>query len=385
MRVLHIINDAQVGGAQTLIEGLATERLDGDEVRLAVLLGPDTLSERYARAFDQVHYVRLVRRRPNVLRALRELQALVDSFEPDVVHSHLEQADLLAQLLRIRQAIRVSTIHTSGYSARDHLLTRWIARVVARRSRRFDAVIACDDSCLPFMRDMGYRSPGIVIRNGVMVPGNTSYRPESKVLLCLARWHPMKGFEYLFEAFDRFGAEHPDWSLVCAGSDMDDANAELVGLLAKMRPDVRARVALLGPVADIVPLIRQAGALVLASTYGEAFVLVGMEAAVHGLPVIITDIGGSREFVVDDAFLVEPASAPDLHRAFAQFAAASLERRMELSRLSRQIGVTRFSVAATAQEYDRVYRQAFAAKPVSVRGPHMAKPAHDGPDLQPDD
>lgn len=40
MRVLHIVNDAETGGAQTLIEQLLLSREAGDEAHLLVLLSP---------------------------------------------------------------------------------------------------------------------------------------------------------------------------------------------------------------------------------------------------------------------------------------------------------------------------------------------------------
>ena len=38
MRILHVINDAETGGAQTLVEALARHRDPSDEAHILVLL-----------------------------------------------------------------------------------------------------------------------------------------------------------------------------------------------------------------------------------------------------------------------------------------------------------------------------------------------------------
>ena len=122
--VLHVVNAVSTGGAQTLIEAMAARRRPGQTLRLVVLAGPDTLSDRLEQVFDSVDYLDFATSSNNVPGLVRELKKVVDRLQPDVVHSHLLHADLANAVLPRGRRARVSTVHTTGMTRDDPLRSR---------------------------------------------------------------------------------------------------------------------------------------------------------------------------------------------------------------------------------------------------------------------
>ena len=361
MKILHIINDADAGGAQSLLEALADEWPSDDELHLVVLMDRSVLSRRLDNVFDSVTYLGISRTDRNVLSMRRRLQRVIDALRPDLIHSHLFQADLLSLLIHSRGAARVSTIHTSGMTTSDPRLSRGISHLVGRSSRRFNGLVATDASCAAFMAGRHYRLPDRVILNAAPQRTPITYRTASTNFLHLARWHPMKGHDALFEAFREFAQQHPEWTLTCAGPGVSVDNPAVLRAAEQAGFDLAdpdCPLTLLGPVDDVGPLLAAAGALIVSSKYGETMPMVSIEAIDLGVPVIATDVGGLARSVVDHRFLISPGSASALSRAMSDFAALSLNERSTLSRSSLARARAEFSVAARVQEYRSVYADA---------------------------
>ena len=184
MRVLHIVNDAETGGAQTLIEQLLLSREAGDEAHLLVLLSPGALSPRLEAAATSTTYAGMSRRDVLPVAAVRAVRTLVKRHRIDVVHSHLQQSDLV-NALTPHGAVRVSTLHSSLDQASSRV-AGIVWRIAAKLSSRFDAVVACSPSARDFAVEFGYRFPGEQIRivhNGSVTAAEPAPEPSGDPLL----------------------------------------------------------------------------------------------------------------------------------------------------------------------------------------------------------
>lgn len=131
LRIVHVVNDAETGGAQTLIEALSSSPGDGDEHHILVLMGRGALSERLAASASTVTYAHLRRSSLSPLRAIRALRGLAREYDIDIVHSHLLQSDLVS-LFTFHHAARVTTLHTSG-AHESRSLSQLVGLAVARQ------------------------------------------------------------------------------------------------------------------------------------------------------------------------------------------------------------------------------------------------------------
>jgi glycosyltransferase involved in cell wall biosynthesis len=356
--IIHVINDASTGGAQSLVEALARYRQPETAVELVVLMRPGPLSSRFASAFDAVDYIGLTPSTLNLARPVAALSKLLRRRSATIVHSHLFQSDLVTLLSYKGGAKHVSTVHTSAMTEHDPYRSRMVARLVGAASRTMDGVVLCSPSCVALTRAMHFRQILGAVPNGVFVPQDYRYATTSNSFLSLARWHVVKGHAYLFSAFLDATRDVPSARLVCAGSGMTGDNADLRQLLSVLRRSHGAdvdKIVLVGPVSDVVPLMTASCALVSASTYGEALPMVGLEACAQGLPVISTAVGDSARAVADDRLLARPADTHDLARAIRLFVELSESDRSDLSKTSRGIAVANFDIAHTVAAYNRLY------------------------------
>lgn len=117
------------------------------------------------------------------------------------------------------------------------------------------------------------------------------------VLFSAGRLVPWKGFKLLIELMPELMGEHPDITLLIAGSGPQ--KEELESLIAAY--GLQSRVRLLGSVAhaDILRYIKGADAFVLASTY-EGLSHAVLEAMSMGALVIASNVGGNPELIEHD-------------------------------------------------------------------------------------
>lgn len=358
MRILHIVNDAQLGGAQTLLLRLARYRRPEDEVHLIVLRSSDVLSAEYEHAFRSVTYLEL-ESLAGVPRAMRDIRRLSRNLSPDIVHSHLLQSDLLSLLAIPMNLRRISTVHTTGMSDSDPRLSRVVAQLVGRLSGRFDCIVTCSDRCHEFMKSYEYRPRRTEsIANGVEMPATWSQSGQSGVVLSVARFHPMKGHDLLFEAFHDLAPAFPDLRLRCVGEGLSADNKELMQLLERSGciPLLDAgRIELVGPSRNVRDELAGATVLVISSRYGEAAPMVGIESISSGRGVIGPDLGNIPSLVAGKDMLFTPGSAPSLSGALKWFLQLPLGERHRLEREGRAVAEQSFSIEACVEAYGRVY------------------------------
>jgi glycosyltransferase involved in cell wall biosynthesis len=357
VHVLHIVNDLDTGGAQTLLETLAGHRAAHQRLSLCVLGARGKLSDRLEAVFDDVTYLEFPRTSWALGRLVKQVGAAIATAAPDVVHTHLLHADLAVALGRTRLPL-VSTVHTTGMSDGDRLRSRVLGRAVGVLARRFDAIVACDPTCAEYLRTMRYPLARTqVIVNGVHLPDTVSPPPASDtpVVLSLSRWHPMKDHDNLFAAAASLLRQGKTFRLVCAGSGVTEDNGELAALAE--RHGVRSVLEVLGPRNDVAALLAQATAFVLSSAYGEALPMAGLEALAAGRPVVATEVGGCPDLVVDPALLVAPRDPDALAAAVAHVVDASPARWAELSAAARSRAAARYDARRTVAAYDAIYRR----------------------------
>jgi glycosyltransferase involved in cell wall biosynthesis len=150
----------------------------------------------------------------------------------------------------------------------------------------------------------------VVIPNGVVVPGASPRKPrdasEPIRLLFVGRLAPNKGVPDLLEGMDELGRRGASGrfrlDIVGGGPLLDALRA------ANKRPNV----AFLDKVSDdrLEELYASADALVLPTLF-EGMPTVVLEAMARGIPVLVTDVGASKELVDDSNGQIIPKRAPE--------------------------------------------------------------------------
>jgi glycosyltransferase involved in cell wall biosynthesis len=107
--------------------------------------------------------------------------------------------------------------------------------------------------------------------------------------------------------------------------------------------------------------------MVSSSAWGEGFPNVVLEAAVAGLPCVVTDIGASAEIAGDGGRVVPPRDVPALTSAILDVAGLDPETRAAMGAAARAHAIEHYSLSSVVDRYS-VLLEGLAAPDRSLRG-----------------
>ena len=191
-----------------------------------------------------------------------------------------------------------------------------------------------------------------IIYNGVnteiFCPGN--HKHESINILCVGRLIERKGQHHLLRAFASLSQELPDYHLQLTLAGTGDAESALKTLAERLGITDQVHFAGFIPHQTMPEIYRQADIFVLPSQ-SEGMSMALLEALASGLPVVVTDTGGTRELVSTGAngLVVVWADVEGLVRALKQLV-KDISLREKMGFAARQVALM-FSWAQIARQY----------------------------------
>ena len=339
---MHVMGGGDVGGAKTHIMNMVTGLSARNEVMLVSFRAGPFADEARERGID----VRVIERH-NPFRAARAMRALVDEFQPDIIHCHGGRANLMgAMVRRIRRVPVLTTVHSDykldylGNPFKQH--TFGAANAVALRFLDFYQPVA--DRMARTLIERGFDPERIV----KMYNGMDFHRPEGEFdraqylkenygaeieegdVLCgiAARLTAVKDIATTVRAFAAALHDAPQLRLFIAGEGEDE------DMLKKLctQLGVSDRVTFCGWVSPVEPFFR-AMDINLLSSVSETFPYSILEGICAGCATICSDVGGMPElidtgengyiFPIGDfkklsEYMVRLANDAELRQTFAQ-------------------------------------------------------------------
>jgi glycosyltransferase involved in cell wall biosynthesis len=290
MRILHVIQNLEVGGAEQLVVVLARgAAAAGHEV--GVVATPGALSEELGL---EPYPLPILRRRPWKLApgALRLRQAL-RHFRPDVVHAHNPGMAAITALATARGRRVPAFVSLHGAPENDYAQAARVLRVAGL------PVVACGEGVAAALVEHRYH-PLATIPNAVGPAPKPASRasieeawgipPEAPLIVFVGRLAPIKNPALAIRAL----AEVPDaWLLVIGDgplrTELEQTGHEL---------GVAGRVVFAGTRFDARELLGAADVLVMPSR-AEGLSLVTLEALAAGTPIVATAVRGLRDLLAD--------------------------------------------------------------------------------------
>ena len=377
MKILLLSTSMGMGGADKQLLSAAQEmRSRGHEILIVSLtaLGPMGLEARAnGLRTESLEMPRGVPDPRGILRLVR----MVREWRPDVVHSHMVHANLLARLLRIFAPVPVlvSTIHNvyeggrllmAGYrltnSLADHMTA--VSQAAADRFVR--------DGIVP-------KQLLTVIPNGVdterfeNVPGsarealrNSLGLGDEFVWMAVGRFEVAKDYPNLLRAFARVREGQKDTVLLLVGGGSLQGETEALAQSLSLTTAVR----FLGIRSDVPELMSAADAYVMSSAW-EGMPIVLFEAAAAALPVVATLVGGNQEVVrhEETGFLVPPNDSDSLGHAMQRLMRSPEAERRSMGRRGREYVQRQYRLGRVVDRWEEVYREARARQGLELTAP----------------
>jgi glycosyltransferase involved in cell wall biosynthesis len=308
-------------------------------------------------------------------RGLARLVRIVRAWKPDVVHSHMVHANLMARALRllVPVPVLVSTIH-NVYEGGPLLMAAYRATNGLVDHMTIISQAAAD-------RFVGERIVPqrllTVIANGVDTERMRNVPPGTRadlrsalqvsedrfVWLAVGRFETAKDYPNMLRAFAGVRAREAQAVLVIVGQGSLQGEAE--ALTAEL--GLGGAVRFLGARSDIPAVMSAADGYVMSSAW-EGMPMVLLEAAAAGLPIVATAVGGNGEVVRDgeSGFLVPARDPAALAEGMLRLMALPQARRRAMGERGREHVRGNYGLHRVAERWERVYLDALARKGLTL-------------------
>jgi glycosyltransferase involved in cell wall biosynthesis len=364
-----------MGGAEkvviSLADGLAAK---GHYVMISYIMGDAVLLPTHASI--RVVSLGLVSKIDAVF-VFFKLRKLIREFQPDVVHSNMFHANIMARLVRLTTPVKrlISTAHSA---IEDDKLRIWAYRLTNALDDISTSVSA--HSMATFVAAKAVK-PGrmLVLHNGIHTDAfvfnavaRARLRQElltneeqgyGKIILAVGRLHKNKDYSNLLHAFAQLSlsrVKSVPYQLCIAGEGPLRGNLE--ALVVEL--GIADRVRFLSNRLDIVDLMSAADVFVLSSEV-EGFGLVVAEAMSCERVVVATNCGGVSEVVGENGYLVKPKDAKALAQALQTALLLNADEIATLGLAARQRVIHHFSFNETVYKWLQLYEGKYIGNQVT--------------------
>lgn len=295
MKILHIITNTELGGAQRVCIDLCNcASSEGNAVAVASMAGGYLWEQLVPAVLQyQLNYMVKPISIKKDFKVLFELKGVVKDFEPDIIHLHSSKAGVLGRVVSLFHSRRVVyTVHGFDSIRLKYRIFLPLEKILQFFSGAIVGVSQYDKNNL-FAEKI--KKNVYVIHNGIM--GQEKNLAENfpievgskKTVLTIARISPPKKIQLFLDAAKQL----KEYNFIWIGGDSDVPSKMLSSHYAA--PE---NVYLLGDIPDASRFIHLCDLFVLFSNY-EGLPMTIIEAMSQKKAVVASNVGGINELVDD--------------------------------------------------------------------------------------
>lgn len=302
-------------------------------------------------------------------RAIWKLRRIIKDFKPDIVHSHMVHANLLARITRLFTTVPVlvSTAHNTNEGGKLRML---LYRVTDRLCDLMTNV--SQEAVDSYIRKkVSSKNKLIFVPNGINLKKFSKNTGDSEqirrelglqdefIWLAVGRLSEAKDYATLIKSFDQVLKINSNGILLVAGVGEE---REALDKLTKSL-GLENKIKFLGIRNDIPRLMNASNAYVMSSLW-EGMPMVLLEASACELPMVATDVGGNREVVKEgiSGYLSKSADSSHLAAKMLSIMSLSNEEREEMGRNGRNYVMEHYEMDHIIAKWESLYSQLFSLK-----------------------
>lgn len=290
------------------------------------------------------------------LRRLQQLRSIIVAERPAIIHSWSNHTNLYSHWASTNEGVRriVSLRSDPMIGFLGHPLAPVLRAINARTYSTADCVISNSRAGISRVLEAGVKVRraevvgNIVKANGRANAGEFARLPR----IVAAGWLiPLKAYDVLLRALAYVARDGHAFEFVLAGDGPERARLELLA----RELGLQSRTTFAGDIDDVPDLMASAHLLVHPSR-SEGLSNTILETMAEGVPVVATDVGGTKELVKngETGFLV-PADQPALLADRIKRLLGSPELRSRLGQAGLALVRNKYSPSIVAAQYERIY------------------------------
>ena len=328
LKVLFLIRSLRCGGAERQLATLALQMARRHhEVRVVTFYPDGAYEAELTEAGVSILCLRK-KSRWDLLPFVRQLIGTIRRVQPDVVHSYMPGANILAAIAKpfsggipLVWGIRASDVDASMY---DDWIVWASLRCEALLSHCVDRIIANSHAGKRVAVASGFPAARIcVIPNGIDTTrfaidpdarrrfrARYTSNAQEKLVGLVGRLDPMKNHDLFIGAAALLKSRRPDVRFICVGAGSRSYAEGL--MLRASQAGLGDSIVWTGQLDDMRAVYNGLDILCLASLTGEGFPNVVAEAMACGTPCVVNDVGDAAEVVGSLGIVLRPISQETL-------------------------------------------------------------------------
>lgn len=328
MKILHLIPTLSKGGAERLVIDIVKQLNKQDKTEARLVIFKDEIKYDIS---DIKEFISIV---PSTVRLsltkkwevnVSNLQDYIEKFEPDVIHTHLFEAELVSRFCNYPKARWFSHVHDnmvqlknwSWSSISKSNITNWYEKQILFKQFKKNGgthFIAISKHTESYINSVQFKYPVTLLHNAIDVkrfqkPGDfqkgisiLNPQPLNLSLINIGSFVPKKNQTFLLDILLELSERgvHANCLFLGDGPLKNEVQKRAIGL------GISNQCHFLGNVQNVEEQLWQADVYIHTATY-EPLGLVLLEAMAAGLPIVTLDGGGNRDLVIDEknGYLIE--------------------------------------------------------------------------------
>jgi glycosyltransferase involved in cell wall biosynthesis len=387
LRVMQVVSNLDVGGAQEVVRTLAENLSKIGVVSVVCTFKDGPLRQDIEALGIQVEI--LPERRYSVISLLsfikenleyrKSLKKIVDKHQIDIIQTHLLRSmDFLVLSIRSQNGPKVFwTFHNALFDLRaDHLnKNQWLLKpkrfshhlLYRIGSKYVDGIVAVSQdvktSILSTMRGIPSEKITVICNcvdverygdgfNRDQIRRELGFGHDDQLGVVVATFKRQKGHQFLIEAASKLVSQFPNFHILFLGDG--ELREQLMGQTHNL--DLDNHIHFMGTRSD-VPSVLAASDLFILPSLWEGLPMALIEAMASELPVVATDVSGTTQVMEDGktGILVHPGQSSELEDAVGKLLGDPVTAK-NMGEASRLRVEKLFSAQKQANEYLELYK-----------------------------